>query len=385
MSEYSVDQGREVKGVKPEQVELLTMEAVEVKSQQKLSPKVLQPTPRTPRTVITILFILFGLGTLVVGLVLPVLPAASQGPCPEPTAFSIDLPLGTLSYNAVKIIDAVWNLAVGRGLQVLAAWVCYKTFGMALLRITQQNQVSVELYSAISFHPLEIKTIPKVIRAAVSKCGWRGRMTFIWFLAAIIYVLILPTILDLMTGYVVTSTAMIPSEAAGGGLIDIPYIGDWNANFRYFSEYGSWIYGPNAVHCVPDNTYQWGFSITWVMVVASVTTVWCWGMFGLWFDAQKNSLLWQSGRRSGLYRDILDVSNALQEALGPDTCAYTNAELTKEVQRMGSVGFEAVSDGSTGYIALRHEPVGCASLRNHDVEYGRRTKGGSSLAVQKIQ
>jgi hypothetical protein len=96
-------------------------------------------------------------------------------------------------------------------------------------------------------------------------------------------------------------------------------------------------------------------------------------------------LLWRNDRRSGLYRDILDVSNALQEALGLDTCAYGNTELTKEIEKMGSVGFEAVSNGSTGYIALRHEPVGCASLRNHDVEYGRRTKGGSSLAVQKIQ
>jgi hypothetical protein len=65
-------------------------------------------------------------------------------------------------------------------------------------------------------------------------------------------------------------------------------------------------------------------------------------MFGLWFDAQKNGLLWRSGRRSGLYRDILDVSNALQEALGPDTCAYGNPELTKEVEKMRFVGFEAM-------------------------------------------
>jgi hypothetical protein len=64
----------------------------------------------------------------------------------------------------------------------------------------------------------------------------------------------------------------------------------------------------------------------------------------------------------------------LQEALGPDTCAYGNAKLTKEVEKMGSVGFEAVRDGSTGYIALRHGPAGCASLRKHGVEYGRRTK-----------
>ena len=75
-----------------------------------------------------------------------------------------------------------------------------------------------------------------------------------------------------------------------------------------------------------------------------------------------------------MYRDILDISHALQEALGPDTCAYGNTELTKEVEKMGLVGFEAVSDGGPGYIALRHEPAGYAALRDHGVEYGGRTK-----------
>jgi hypothetical protein len=92
-------------------------------------------------------------------------------PCPRQTAFSIDYPFRILSYNAVKVIDAVWNLVIGCGVQVFAAWICYKVFGMAMLRITQQNEVSLELYSAIAFYPLEIKTIPMVLQAVVSKCG----------------------------------------------------------------------------------------------------------------------------------------------------------------------------------------------------------------------
>jgi hypothetical protein len=383
MSKCSTDQGREATSMKPEQVELLTMKA-EVKSQQTstvggllaLPPKVLRLTPRAPRIVITMLFILLGSGLLPTVFVLPILTQISPSrnyPCPEMTAFSIDFPFGSLSYNAAKVIDAVWNLTVGRGLQAFAAWVCYKIFGMAMLRITQQNQVTVEVYSAISFHPLEIKTIPKVLRAVVSKRTWRDRMTFIWFIAAITYVLFLPTILDLMTGYIATSTAMVPSS--GGGLVPLNTTEIDDPDPQYFSEANfDWIYGTNAVTCVPSNTYQWGFSSNWVIVVVAVTTVWCWGMFGLWFDAQKNGLLWRSGRRSGIYRDILDVSNALQEALGPNTCAYGNAELTKEVEKMGLVGFEAVTDGSTGYIALRHGSVGCTALRNHGVEYGGRTK-----------
>jgi hypothetical protein len=362
--------------MKPEQIELMTEETFEVKSQQTLPPKVLRrfATPRAPRIAITTGFILYGLAlvSLVLWGTLTGSPLQyDYSPCPETTAFSIDYTSGMLSYNAVKIIDAVWNMGVGRGGQVFSAWVCYKIFGMAMLRITEQNQVTLELCSAISFRPFSLWTLPKVLRAIGSKCGWRGRMTFIWFVAAITYVLALPTILDLMTGYTATYEAMVPSPEGGLVLLD-------SNNFTIYAPYvdagDNWIYGPNDIICVPGTTYQWGFSSTWITVVTTVTAVWWWGMFGLWFDAQKNSLLWRSGRRSGLYRDILDVSNALQEALGPDTCAYGNAELTKEVEKMGTVGFEAMSDGSTGYIALRHEPAGCAALRNHGVEYGGRTK-----------
>jgi hypothetical protein len=364
MSEYSVNQGRKANNMKPEQVELWTAgrepKTQEMLPNQALPPKVLQQTPRRPRAIITTLFILFGLGLVVAPIIIPLMAVATVAgriptPCPRQAAFSIDYPFGTLSYNAVKVIGAMWNLAVGRGVQLFAAWICYKIFGMAMLRITQQNQVSLELYSAIAFYPLDIKTIPMVLQAIVSKCGWRGRMTFIWFLAAIVYVLILPTILDLMTGYVANSTAMVPSSSGGG---HVP-VSLQDPSSQYYIESTGCKYGTTGVTCVPSNTSQWGFSSTFVLVVLSVTAVWCWG---------------RNDRRSGLYRDILDVSNTLQEALGPDTCAYGNAELTKEVEKMGSVGFEAVSNGSTGYIALRHEPVGCASLRNHDVEYGRRTK-----------
>jgi hypothetical protein len=141
-----------------------------------------------------------------------------------------------------------------------------------------------------------------------------------------------------MTGYVANSIAMVPSSSDGGY---VP-VSLQDPSSQYYTESTGWIYGTTGVTCVPSNTYQWGFSSNFVLVVLSVTAVWCWGMFGLWFDAQKNGLLWRSGRRSGLYRDILDVSNALQEALGPDTCVYGNPELTKEVEKMRFVGFEAM-------------------------------------------
>jgi hypothetical protein len=94
-------------------------------------------------------------------------------------------------------------------------------------------------------------------------------MTFMWFLAAIVYVLILQTILDLMTGYVANSIAMVPSSSDGGY---VP-VSLQDPSSQYYTESTGWIYGTTGVTCVPSNTYQWGFSSNFVLVVLSVTAV----------------------------------------------------------------------------------------------------------------
>jgi hypothetical protein len=100
-------------------------------------------------------------------------------------------------------------------------------------------------------------------------------MTFIWFLTAIIYVLVVPKLLDLMTGYVTNSTAMIAQDR------DYVPVSLQDPSPQYYTESIGWMYGTTGVTCIPSNTYQWGFSSLWAEVALDMTAVWCWGMFGL--------------------------------------------------------------------------------------------------------
>lgn len=121
--------------MKPEQVESLTIEtsADQLRlGRQSLPRKVLRPTPRYPQILIAILFILLRsifLGALfmVAGTATPYSPYSNKdfALCPEQTLFSINTPFGNFSYTVVRLIDAAWNLVVGRVLQAFVTWVCY--------------------------------------------------------------------------------------------------------------------------------------------------------------------------------------------------------------------------------------------------------------------
>ena len=77
--------------------------------------------------------------------------------------------------------------------------------------------------------------------------------------------------------------------------------------------------------------YVWGFSLPWLIITCSLTAAWLFGLWIMWVDADRNSQFCHRGRRMGYYRAALDVAEALNEELGPDTGAYSNAEIQKRV------------------------------------------------------
>ncbi|KAF7504147.1 hypothetical protein GJ744_002665 [Endocarpon pusillum] len=60
----------------------------------------------------------------------------------------------------------------------------------------------------------------------------------------------------------------------------------------------------------------------------------------MYTDARKHNLLLQMGRRPGIYRDILDVAEAIQDQLGPDTSGYSDKELSREIGKLNPIGFD---------------------------------------------
>ncbi len=332
--------------------------------------------------------------------------------------FEVTLARGSFTYLQAKYLDAAWNLLVGKTSQAVAAWICYKIFAMALLRITERSKVSFTLYTAVAFYPTDFLTLWKYLRGLEVGHTARERAILIWFCFATAYVLTLSTILDLVTGYVTTqepavklidgsfapfgqlqwldSTNQMVADGYASGYsfnnllhdrIIISVHTPSGQNFTYFdlidSSTSSWKNPP--IVCVPSTRYRWGFSLGWMYVLLISTTIWMWGMFGMYVDAKKHDFLWQMGRRPGVYRDILDVAEAIQEELGPDTCGYSDKELSREVEQLDPVGFVGMqTEGNVHDIRLSTRVCDAYdSLRDEDMSCEREYGNDSMLTVEE--
>jgi hypothetical protein len=305
-------------------------------------------------------------------------------PCDAYSWFTINAGFGQFTYDQAKILDACWNTIIGRGSQVLVGWICYKIFGMALLRVAEHRRIPIDLFTAVSIYPLDARTIPKLGRALTTNRGWsaRGIAVSIWASLAVAYVISLPTLLDVMTGYISSSQSLLAFSSNNYQLFIYYNCAEygtdvWNGSYWTFCETFD-VGGENytqlqvlqawpTLRCTPAKQYSWGFSTGWAWVVIISTMVWLWGMFGLWHDAQKNSLLWRSGRHPGVFRNLLDIANIINDSLGPDTCGYSEA-----IRKLDLIGFEVVADGDSGHIRLSSDPQGCVALKLPEVKYGRR-------------
>ena len=63
-------------------------------------------------------------------------------------------------------------------------------------------------------------------------------------------------------------------------------------------------------------------------------SIWLWGMFTLWYYAQKYNLIREAGRELGVYRNILDIADAVHDRLGSDTSAYSDADLMRRIRHI---------------------------------------------------
>lgn len=111
---------------------------------------------------------------------------------------------GDWTYTHVKILDVIWDVAVGRGGQLLLIYIAYCVFSRSLTYVMETKAVSYQTYSAVSFESTSLRSIWQYLR----NVGWRrsdqnGRIprTFIAMTLASLYVVSLPTLFSAMTGY----------------------------------------------------------------------------------------------------------------------------------------------------------------------------------------
>jgi hypothetical protein len=274
------------------------------------------------------------------------------------TVFATSLAgVGPLSFVAAKGIDVAWDLIVGRGGQLVLFWIASCVYTAVLNQVLEATNVSHDLYISAAISSSSLGVIRALVRRLFTTAAFWPKMCFMLYSA--LYVAGFPTLIAAMTSYIAMSVPMV--ETHNGTLAKL----DW-----YFS-YGSNIlidgtlYSNDYVldHCT-DNTqsdrYLYAIAV-WIWVALCVLqSIWSFGMYGLWVDACRKSRLHQAGRRLGLYRGILDIAEALQNDLGPDTCAYSEAELEKAIKERSSgygLSYRLIHRQSTTHLTISQSKI----------------------------
>lgn len=67
--------------------------------------------------------------------------------------------------------------------------------------------------------------------------------------------------------------------------------------------------------------------------------MWLLGTFLVWLDAERSSELVMKGRKTGIWRAILDLAEAANRDLGPHTCAYSEEEIVKALDKKSALKY----------------------------------------------
>ncbi|KAK3669925.1 hypothetical protein LTR78_010176 [Recurvomyces mirabilis] len=108
-------------------------------------------------------------------------------------------------YTAVKAIDLAWDLLVGRGGQLVFAWMAYHVFGAVLTKLMQEGEVGYDLFASIAF---QSGSVPALLTTLRHVLGWapvprtkRALGFYLGMAMVMLYIAMMPTLLSAMTGY----------------------------------------------------------------------------------------------------------------------------------------------------------------------------------------
>lgn len=125
--------------------------------------------------------------------------------------------------------------------------------------------------------------------------------------------------------------------------------------------------------CVPGAKFVWGLSSLLVTIVLAMQVVWIFGTYVVWLDANIASELCRRGRKvRGSFRATEDLSEAMREILGNETCAYSDAQLAKALKSEHGLRYytEDASQGGISHVGLTSAGGGKPQLDPSKI-YGR--------------
>ncbi|KAK7532815.1 uncharacterized protein J3D65DRAFT_532498, partial [Phyllosticta citribraziliensis] len=133
--------------------------------------------------------------------------------------FMIDRTTGAFEFWVVKLIDILWDLFVGRGLQWLAGWISYVVFSSALLRAIEASPIPYRTFIRLSLGTPSIASIWSLLADLSRYSRKRSTLLFVYVALASAYVLAMPTLFGAMTGYINKSTSFTNLPDSGGQFV----------------------------------------------------------------------------------------------------------------------------------------------------------------------
>lgn len=115
--------------------------------------------------------------------------------------FQITLGFGHNRFSVVKLIDTIWDIVIGRGLQAVFAAACYLVFTQSLQKSMELSPVAYGTFEALTFDQASISQALKLIRNMSTSQGIPGKIRVAWMIFASMFVVAFSTLASAMTGY----------------------------------------------------------------------------------------------------------------------------------------------------------------------------------------
>jgi hypothetical protein len=142
--------------------------------------------------------------------------------------FTPNLSFGAMTFTQVKVIDIAWDLLIGRGGQMLLAWVNYRVFNEWLLYHMEMHRTSYKMSTSVAFQTTSLGTLGVLGKEwlAFGEKSWKRFFRWLAMLCMLIgtlYVLAFPTLMAAMTGYITTYEPYVRDES--GNLVPWKEVG----------------------------------------------------------------------------------------------------------------------------------------------------------------
>ncbi|KAI0490883.1 hypothetical protein F4859DRAFT_508675 [Xylaria cf. heliscus] len=137
--------------------------------------------------------------------------------------FQVNIGFGRLTFTQAKVIDTAWEIVVGRITQSILAFFLWRTIThyATVSMETKPTTYAVFLVLFLQEGP-SFLSIGRLLRDFVRHGGFRSKLSTIWILLSMIFVLAWPTLIAAMSGYTPETDA---------------YVQDMDGNLVKFTEF----------------------------------------------------------------------------------------------------------------------------------------------------